>query len=286
MKHLYRTAVAMLVSLLLLSGVSASRPQTLIPGGNTIGLRMETDGVSIVEFSDTLARNAGLRRGDLLQKINGRTVSTASDVTQAVESSGGKPLKLTVLRNGKEKNVTLAPKQTENGWRLGVYVRDSLTGIGTVTYYNAEDNTFGALGHGVNDTNSATLLPMRTGSVLHSEVVSVIRGKKGAAGALQGAICGRGTCGEILQNTPQGIFGTMAPADAQEIEVAHSDEIHTGAATIRSNVCGTEICEYSVQIRAVYPREAQGRNLLLEVTDPTLLAQTGGIVQGLSLIHI
>lgn len=283
MKHFYRTAAAALLSLLLLHGASAATPRTLIPGGNTIGLQIETDGVSIVEFSDDLAHEAGLRCGDVLHKIDGKSVESAADVTEAVQRSDGRPLKLTVLRDGREKLLTLAPRKTDDGWRLGIYVRDGLTGIGTVTYYDTESGTFGALGHGVND--GTTLLPLRCGSVLRAEVVSVTRGKKGTAGALQGAVGGRSPCGEILKNTPHGIFGTLGAAglcSSEAVEVARKNDVHTGAAVIRSNVSGTEVREYSVQIRAVYPDEPNGRNLLLEVTDPTLLARTGGIVQGMS----
>lgn len=282
MKHFYRTAVAALLSLLLLHGASAATPKTLIAGGNTIGLQIETDGVSIVEFSDDLARKAGLRCGDVLHKIDGKSVENAADVTEAVQHSDGRPLKLTVLRGGSETLLTLAPQRTDDGWRLGVYVRDGISGIGTVTYYDPESGTFGALGHGVND--GTTLLPLRSGSVLRSEIVSVTRGKRGAAGALQGAIGGRSPCGTILKNTPHGIFGTI-DADVQAmtstVEVAQKGDVHTGEAVIRSNVSGTEVREYSVQIRAVYPDEAHGRNLLLEVTDEALLSQTGGIVQGM-----
>lgn len=282
MKHFYRTAAAALLSLLLLHGASAAAPETLIVGGSTIGLRMETEGVSVVEFSDTSARNAGLERGDLLKTIDGYAVERAADVTALVERSAGRPMKLTVLRGGKEKELMLAPRQTANGWRLGIYVRDGITGIGTVTYYDPSDGSFGALGHGVNDAATASLLPMRSGSVLRAEVVSVTRGQKGAAGALQGAVCGRETCGSILRNTPQGIFGTMEPLETETMPVGRKSEVHTGAATIRSNVRGSDVREYSVQIRAVYPNEPHGHDLLLEVTDPALLSQTGGIVQGMS----
>lgn len=283
MKHFYRTAVAALLSLLLLHGASAAAPKTLIPGGNTIGLRIETDGVAVVDFSDDPARSAGLRCGDVLQTIDGQAVEKASDVTELVERSGGRALKLSVLRAGEEKTLTLAPQRTDEGWRLGVYVRDGISGIGTVTYYDSENGTFGALGHGVND--GATLLPLRSGSVLRAEIVSVTRGKRGAAGALQGAVCGRSPCGTILKNTPHGIFGTVDPdtqTASNAVEVAQKSDVHTGEAVIRSNVSGAEVREYSVRIRAVYPDEAHGRNLLLEVTDEALLSQTGGIVQGMS----
>ena len=277
MKHFYRAAAAGLLTLLLCLTASAER---LIPGGNTIGLSLQTDGVAIVEFSGTLPKQAGLQQGDVITEINGRAVSDARQVGAAVEGSNGAPLTLGILRDGEQKTVTLSPLQTADGWRLGVYVRDSLNGIGTVTYYDPDTGCFGALGHGVND--GATLLPLRSGSVLTSEVAAVSKGTAGTPGALQGVITGRGPCGEILKNTPQGIFGTITPTGGEPVETAKNREIHPGSATIRANVRGRQVEEFAVEIRAVYPGDSGDRNLLIKVTDPTLLSLTGGIVQGMS----
>ncbi len=277
MKHFYRMTTAGLLLLLLCFSTSA---QQLIPGGNTIGLSLQTDGVAIVEFSDTVPQRAGLRQGDIIININGQPIQDARQVGAAVQASHGAPLELGVLRGGEEKSFTISPLQTADGWRLGIYVRDSVTGIGTVTYYDPDDGTFGALGHGVND--GAALLPIRSGAVLPSEVAAVSRGAAGAPGSLQGAICGRGQCGVIEKNTPQGIFGTIEPGAGAAIETAKPCEIHPGAATIRANVRGRQVEEFAVEISAVYPNDSADRNLLLKVTDPTLLSLTGGIVQGMS----
>lgn len=282
MKTVWKGALAAILTLLLTACVWAM-PDTLIPGGNTIGLRLQTDGVTIVEFSGAVPKKAGLRCGDRICAIDGQPVTTAQDITQAVERSEGEALTLTIRRGEEaEKTVTLAPTQTADGWRLGIFVKDSVSGIGTVTYYNAEEQTFGALGHGVNDGKS--LLPIRSGSVLPSTVSAVVRGEEGAPGALQGAANGRAVCGTIEKNTPQGVFGTiqMPQAKSEAVPVASNEEIHTGAATILSNVSGTKVEEFDIRILACYPKDAADRNLLLEVTDPDLLRQTGGIVQGMS----
>ncbi|MBQ6430325.1 MAG: PDZ domain-containing protein [Oscillospiraceae bacterium] len=277
MKNFYRMAAAGLLLLLLCFSASAQR---LIPGGNTIGLSLRTDGVAIVEFSGTLPKRAGLRQGDIITKINGKPISDAAQVGAEVAASNGAPLTLGVLRDGEEKSFTLSPLQTAEGWRLGIYVRDSVTGIGTVTYYDPDSGAFGALGHGVND--GTTLLPIRSGTVLPSEVASVSRGAAGTPGSLQGTLCGRGQCGVIAKNTPQGIFGTIEPSEGKAIETAKNCEIHPGAATIRANVRGRQVEEFAVEISAIYPNDDADRNLLLKVTDPTLLSLTGGIVQGMS----
>lgn len=278
MKHFYRTAAAGLLLLLLCFSASAQR---LIPGGNTVGLSCKTDGVAVVEISAAGPKRAGLQQGDVITAINGRPVTTARQVSAAVEASGGAPMTLCVLRGGREETLTLSPVRTAEGWRLGVCVRDSLSGIGTVTYYDPDDGSFGALGHGVNEADGG-LLPLRSGSVLPAEVASVSKGAAGAPGALQGAISGRAPCGQILKNTPQGVFGTLAPTCGAAVETAKNDEIHPGAATVRCNVRGRQVEDFAVEITAVYPHDHADRNLLLKVTDPTLLSLTGGIVQGMS----
>lgn len=280
MRKIWRWALAGFLTVRLLLCAYAATPQTLVPGGNTIGLRLQTDGVAIVEFSSMIPQKAGLQCGDLICSVDGVDVDTAEGIIQAVSQSNGAPLELTVLRDGAKKTVRISPMQTADGWRLGLYVRDTVSGIGTVTYYDTDNHTFGALGHGVND--GQTLLPIVGGTVLPSEVSSVVKGEAGAPGALQGAVCGTSACGTICQNTPQGIFGTMDAVDASPLSVAARTEVHTGAATILSNVRGTQVEEFNVKICALYPDDTHDRNLLLEVTDPDLLAQTGGIVQGMS----
>ena len=179
MKTVYRICVAALLLAVVLCPVQAA--DILIPGGNTIGLSLQTDGVAVVDFSAELPKKAGLREGDLICAVDGQPVSTATQVTQAVEASGGRPVELTLKRGEEEKNVTLSPNQTSDGWRLGILVRDSISGIGTVTYYDPETGSFGALGHGVGGKSG--LLPMRGGSVLPSVITSVVKGREGTPGA-------------------------------------------------------------------------------------------------------
>ncbi len=281
-QFLKRTALAVATALIL-AGVVTAAPAELIVGGNTIGLQLRTRGVSVVEFSDSsAAKAAGLQKGDMILGINGREITSAEEVTEAVNQSGGGLLTLTVERKGKTFTRSLAPRQTAEGWRLGVYVRDSITGIGTVTYYDPQTGRFGALGHGVNDGSSATLLPLREGKAIPSRVVSVERGKKGDPGALRGAIESGTESGTIERNTVCGIFGRIEPPkNGKTLPVATDEAVHTGAATIYSNVNGTAVEEYTISIVEVYD-ETEQRNLLFEVTDPDLLAATGGIVQGMS----
>ena len=266
--------ILFLLTLLLLCGAASAA--TVIPGGGTIGLSLTVDGAAIVSFSRDEPKRAGLECGDVITAVDGRPVGGVTEVLAAVAASEGKPLRLTVRREGETKDVRLAPVQAETGWQLGLYLRDRLTGIGTVTYYEPDSGTFAALGHGVSE--GGALLPLKEGTALESEVVSVVRGQDGAAGTLHGAVAGGCVRGEISENTPQGVFGTMDAPDGQAVQTGTA---HIGEAVIRSNVRGSEVEEFTVSIRSVNARAAQ-KNLLIEVTDPALLEQTGGIVQGMS----
>ena len=280
MRQCYRGILAVLLVLLLSLSCFAAVPEKLIPGGNAVGLHLNTQGLCVVEVNSAGAKKAGICKGDVLQKINGQPVTTAKEVTEAVEKSQGAALKLELFRNGEQFRCTLAPRYGQQGWSLGLMVREGISGIGTVTYYNTEDGSFGALGHGVNE--GSALLPMEEGQVLPARIVSVQRGKKGEPGALQGAMTENKALGQIEKNTTRGIFGSMVCPQNTALPVAKEEQVKIGEATIRSNVAGTQVREYDVRIVEIHPRDRLSRNLLLQVTDPELLKTTGGIVQGMS----
>jgi stage IV sporulation protein B len=275
-----RATLALVLSVLL-TVTAGAVPETLIPGGDAIGLELELDGVSVVELASELPGKGGLQCGDFIRSINHVAIRSIEDLQRAVATSDGRPLEILILRDGKEKTLKLSPLQTAEGWKLGIYVRDHLNGIGTVTYYES-DGDFGALGHGVNSGDGNSLLPLQGGSVLPSEVASVEKGIVGTPGALRGAWQQGQYCGKVEHNTPQGIFGTMTGEVREAIPVGDASAVHKGAAEIRSTVQGKEVHSYSVEICEICQRDSRDRNLLLRVTDPELLAATGGIVQGMS----
>ena len=227
------------------------------------------------------AKSAGLQVGDRILSLNGQAVHCPQDIRDALAKSDG-TVKLEILRNGKQKSLTFCPAATENGPKLGVYLKEGTTGIGTVTYYNPDNKTFGALGHGVNDP-AGKLLTMKTGAIYDAAVLSVRKGKIGTPGQLMGTVTDSDSCGVLSKNTVRGVFGKTAIPAAEPLPAAAKSEVKTGAATIRSTIHGTAMQEYSVEILKIYPNtDASGRNLLIKVTDPQLLDTTGGIVQGMS----
>lgn len=282
-KFVYRAAFSLLCAVLL--SVSVSAAEMLIPLGRVIGIELSDGSVSVAAFDDAMAANAraaGLQVGDKIVAIDKYNVSSAQDVRYALDRSDG-TVELAVERGGKRKEITVKPQITESGPRLGVYLRQGITGVGTVTWYDPDAQTFGALGHGVN-TASGELLTMQKGSVYDASVAGVQRGEPGTPGQLIGAVDSRCPVGVLSRNTPQGIFGTVQKHwTGQALPVGTAADVHTGSAVIRSTVSDGQVQEYSVEILKIYPgANATGRNMLLRVTDPALLETTGGIVQGMS----
>lgn len=259
--------------------------QYLIPVGEVVGLELSNDCVSIAAFDDTLgtaARDAGLQIGDEILNIDGAPVDTAQDVRQALEHSDGQVL-LRVLRGSEKHELSVTPQVTKEGPRLGVYLRQGITGVGTVTFYDPASGEFGTLGHGVS-TADGKLVEMTAGKVYEAKVLSVKPGVKGEPGQLRGSVSDTVPRGNVEKNTPQGVFGTVEEGwKGQPLEIASADQIKPGKATIRSTISGSTPQEYSVEILKIYPNSRQeGRNMLIKITDPALLNTTGGIVQGMS----
>ena len=272
---------------LLTTGAAAALPEALVPVGSTVGIRLDADGLLVVGFDaagDSAARDAGMQKGDVIKTVNGLDADDSAAFRTQLAQCGGKPLELTVERDGAVRTVEVTPEAAGDGYRLGVYLRDSMAGIGTVTYYDPTTGAYGALGHGVNDLETMVLLPLEGGEILPSSVAEVRRGVSGTPGILKGAFNTSTTLGTVSANTDHGIFGTADTplSGGQALPVAKSSEVHTGKATILCNVRNTAVEEFEIEISKRLEDDGSGRDLLLTVTDPRLLQTTGGIVQGMS----
>ena len=284
MKRAIRTIVFSMV-LFFTIPQSALAAQLLVPGGQLVGLELSNDTVTVAAFDDSCgaaAREAGLQIGDQILAVDGKAVSTAEDVRRALKDCGGQ-VELAVLRGSKRLNLRLTPSEVNEGKRLGVYLRQGIAGVGTVTFYDPETDTFGTLGHGVSD-GKGNLLCMTDGRACDATVASVKKGKSGDPGQLRGSADAEELLGKITKNTPQGVFGRSPRGiPGEPLPVAAYEDIRTGSATIRSTVSGDSVREYSVEILKIYPKDRSDcRNFLIKVTDPELLQATGGIVQGMS----
>ena len=280
----FATRICITALSLYLFSIPALAAKMLVPVGEVIGLELYNDTVTIAAFDDTLpaGREAGLQIGDEILSIDGRTIDSAEDVRKALTGSDGS-VTLAVSRSGKEQQIHMEPAITTEGPRLGVYLRQGITGVGTVTYYDPDTGCFGTLGHGVND-GKGSLLSMTRGCAYPASIVSIQKGKSGCPGQLKGSLNDRRLLGTLSGNTAQGVFGTVpTPWEGEQVAVGSWDDIHVGDATIRSTVSDGNTRDYSVEILKIYPKSrSDSRNMLIRVTDPDLLAATGGIVQGMS----
>ena len=278
-------SIASTILILLLLPLSAQAARLLIPGGQIIGLQLQNGSLTVAAFDDgygASAREAGLKIGDEILSVNNEKVSCVEEIRSVLAGMKG-PVSIRLRRNGKEQSLTITPQQTSSGPRLGIHLKEGITGIGTVTWYDPETGMFGTLGHGVSDAGGK-LLKMARGTAYTAQVISVKKGSCGDPGLLKGSAEGLGICGNLLRNTPQGVFGVTSQGwQGKPLEIADYEEITPGAAAIHSTVSGSTVQEYSVEILKIYPEDRpDGRNFLIRVSDPKLLATTGGIVQGMS----
>ena len=276
--------IAFLLFFICLTPQSVLAAGTVIPGGEVIGMELSSDNLTVAGLHETLGANAkaaGVQAGDTLVAINGKAVHSLEDV-QKILSACDKKLKVTLRRGDKEKTVTFDCAETPQGQRLGLYLKQSITGLGTVTWYDPETGSFGALGHGVS-TPEGNLLHLRTGTVYSARVDKLRKGTPGDPGQLLGTLSQNEAVGLLEKNTPQGVFGKLTTHKQTPIAVGSREDVRTGAAVIRSTVNDDGVQEYSVEILKIYPTSpSAGRNMLLKVTDKRLLEATGGIVQGMS----
>lgn len=267
----------------------------VVPVGRAVGIKLFSDGVLVVGFSQIPAaggavipaKTCGLREGDVITHINAEEVDTIEEVQEQLRAIGGEEMSIRALRDGKTVQVTAQAVKcsTDGTYKLGAWLRDSMAGIGTVTYYDPDTGEFGALGHGVNDVDTAQLMPMESGGVLSATVADVKKGKRGEPGELHGSFELDEDIGTLKANTCCGIFGVLngdKMARMEPIEVARTDQVEVGPAVIYSNVEGDQVKAYQVEITKLMPDAQDGRDMMVKITDKSLLAATGGIVQGMS----
>ena len=276
------------------SSQKSSLPDVLIPGGNVIGVKFYIEGVHVLN-SDSVetesgkknpAKDAGIKSGDYIVAVNSVPVYTNEDLSKSIQFS--EKSELTVIRNGYKFKTKITPAiSAEDGnKKIGIWVRDSTAGIGTVTFYNPENNTFGALGHGISDQDTQKILLMRSASAYNASVTTIRKGKPGDPGELGGVFLSDDRyLGELYDNSPVGIFGryNTCKVNHSPIPVASHNEVTEGDATIYCSVSGEEIKEYKIEISKIIKSSLYtSKGMIIKITDPRLLEKTDGIVQGMS----
>lgn len=263
----------------------------LAPGGIPFGIKLVSDGVLITAASGincagkiiAPARDAGIKCGDVIVSINGNRVYSNKDVLAQMK----KEVTLEVRhQNGNLQNYKLqaAHDPSDNSYKLGIWVRDSSAGIGTVTFFDPQSSSFGGLGHPVCDSDTGNALALLSGEVVAAEIDGVVKGKNGSPGRLCGHFLPYKQSGRIFKNDQTGVFGTLknVKTTAEPIPVAFKQEIKTGKATILTTISGTAPEEFEIEIEKICIGSRNTKNMVVHITDERLLSKTGGIVQGMS----
>lgn len=277
--------------------VQVVEKKRVIPGGVPIGIYLETEGVYVVGTSEVEASDGlnyepayqKVQTGDYILAVNGRRIHDKDELIYCVQANQSDIMILKLLRNSEVIQVRLNAVQTrEDDYKLGIWVKDDIQGIGTLTYIT-EDMKFGALGHGITDTDTGELLETSGGSLYDTNILEIVKGERGTPGELSGMITysDRHVCGSITKNTSAGIFGVTNQRLRSElkeelVDVAFKQEIKTGVAYIRSSISG-ELKDYAIQIQEIRLNvDDVNKGMIFQVTDPELLQMTGGVIQGMS----
>ena len=271
---------------------AAAARREVVPGGELVGIRLRTRGVTVVGVTAFDGENgkadpagdAGVRAGDILLEVDGEAVGRGEDLTRLIEESGGKTLELLLERGGEPLRLHLKPEKTGSTglYKGGLWVRDSTAGIGTLTFSDPVEGRISTLGHGIYDADTGALIDAADGEIFTATVTGVTPGAAGAAGEIGGRI-GDVLLGSVDENGEAGVYGNLYRIDdpAGTVPVASAEEVHTGAATVICTVSGEGKQAYDLEITRLHSG-AGSRRMTVRVTDTALLAVTGGIVQGMS----
>ena len=276
-------AFAMIFQINAFAAVPEHVPSEVVAVGRAVGIDVKCSGLLVVGFSeDSPAKSSGMHRGDLICKVDGETVTQASELRQLLQDKS--QVTLTAIRDSREQSFLVPLGDLDGMKMIGANVRTEMAGIGTITYYDPSTAVFGALGHGITDGVTQEMFPVGDGFVCKATIVSVDKGKTGSPGMLQGAFDSGKLLGSITKNTPSGIFGALfQPPEGETLPVAAREEVTTGTAEVLCNVEGDDVERFQVEIQRIYPMDdGPGRNMMIKVTDEKLLELTGGIVQGMS----
>lgn len=270
----------------------------VVPLGELAGLKLYTKGILVVGVSEIKGydnkvykpyEEAGIEQGDTILKINSEEVNTTEELLACVSKYKGNKMNITYIKNGETVEKTITPvKASANTFKIGLWVRDSGAGVGTLTFYSPSTNSYAALGHGIQDVDTQELLEISSGEFVTAKITKVQKGEKDKPGKIEGTTENSKTIGEIYSNTEYGVYGKIVNSsekinEQDAIEVANRNEIKTEKASIICTIENGVKKEYEVEIEKVYTNNYKNnKNMIVKVTDKELLDKTGGIIQGMS----
>lgn len=287
-KKIKNSYLLIILTLLIIPYFVKAYSDYILVGGENIGIELNTDGIIIVGTyevnSINPAKEAGLLNGDRIIKINNQKVTSIEEMINTIGGNTNE-IEITYKRGNKEDTTHLKLVKSDNNvYKTGLYVKDSITGVGTLTYIDPNTKLFGALGHEIIEKNTSQKLEIKDGKIYSSTVTGVTRSSIGSPGEKNASYNSSEVFGKINANTPSGIFGnyTKELPNKKEYKVAKNEEVKTGKAQILTVVSGNAIEAFDINIIKTYPDSTTNKNILFEVIDEKLLKLTGGIVQGMS----
>ena len=280
-------------------GVEAINCEELIPSGQIVGIRVNTDGILVLgvgEFESELGQVSPckgiIEKGDIILSCNDKSLGTKEDLRECIEKSDNNILNLKLVRQGNEKQVEVSPiySDCEDVNKIGLWIKDSTQGIGTVTYIDPNTKAFGALGHGITEQSTGKIVPVKDGELMNATIMEIKKGKKGIPGEISGTIDYTSTekIGNITQNNSLGIYGNLYNIEAlgqyfPAMPIALQDEINEGRATILASLTPQGVKEYEVEIQKVSKYSSEpSKSMVIKIVDKQLLDITNGIIQGMS----
>ncbi|MGN0490738.1 SpoIVB peptidase [Ruminococcus sp.] len=285
---------AILLGLSQITAVSETESQSVYLGGQPFGVKFYNNGVVVINLESYFdgnkyvcpAKEGGLKVNDVIKEVNGETICTNEALQEASVNSNGETLTLIIERDGKELCKNISPKKNTAGmYLIGAWVRDSCAGIGTITYYDTNNNYFAALGHGICDNDTSLLLPLGSGEAVHANINGVTKSSFGKAGSLNGYFTDS-TIGYLIKNTEVGVYGTISDNFSnkeRKIKIAENSDIKTENAELYTTIEGEEPQYYSIEITKIVNLNSDcNENFVIKITDEKLLKYCGGIVQGMS----
>lgn len=277
--------------------VQQKEAPTLIAGGEPFGIKLLMDGVMVIRLDGVEisgkkrcpAADCGICEGDVIQTIDGKSVTSDKEIQQIVNESRGKSLNVTFMRENAEHTVVLKPAYSESrdGYFAGMWVRDSTAGIGTITFIDKKTGGFAGLGHPICDSDTGEIVPISSGEAVPVEITKVIKGKTGSPGELQGRFISSEGSGELYLNNKCGVFGHISSekieAEGREYKIGYKQDIKCGKASVLTTIDGTEPKMYDIEIKSIESQSPDSsKNMIIKITDKELISAAGGIVQGMS----
>ena len=287
-KNFKRLTLYILLSIFIIPLNILAYSDYIIASGESVGIRLNTNGVLVVGSYEIKGHNtlveSGLKQGDIIYQINNQKVSTVEEMVNTIDSCNCDKINIDYIHESKKSKTTLNMYEDGGTLKTGLYVKDAISGVGTLTFIDPNTKKFGVLGHEITNVNTGEIIDIKSGTIFDSDVTGITRSENGNPGEKNAILYSDKKTGDIKENTSKGIFGDYTEEIIADklYKVANIDDIKIGDATILTVIDGREVGEFKIKILSVKNTKDKLKNREFEITDKTLLEKTNGVVQGMS----